>query len=128
MGHILIHQCLDCGYGDELYEGVGMMFYSLRNGISGVSKSRREKILSLLGRDDLSNVEFSHKIFVCPECNQQGSRFDFRLAYGDGKEYQPYFLCSNCWTRLIEDPDPYQSRPCPSCGSKKVIFNMGLWD
>ena len=128
MGDILILYCQDCGYSAELLHGRGMTFPSLEQVIFRVSKPRREKVLELLKREDLSSVGYGPEIFICPECNLQGSRFDFRIEYGEGEVYQPYFLCSQCRTRLVLDANPHQPRPCPCCGSKDVYLNIGDWD
>jgi predicted RNA-binding Zn-ribbon protein involved in translation (DUF1610 family) len=128
MGDILILNCPDCGYRDELSQGHGMKFTSLQNVISAVSKSRRDEVLKLLKREHVSDIEYGYEIFVCPECKLQGSRFDYQIEYGEDQVYQPYFLCSRCHTKLKNDPDPYQDRPCPYCGSDKVLHSFGLWD
>ncbi len=128
MGNKLILACQGCGYYAELMHGRGMTFRSLEQILSRVSMPRREKVLELLKREDLSSVGFGPEIFICPECSLQGSRFNYRLEYGDGEVYQPYFLCSRCRTRLVVDPNPYQPRPCPCCGSEDVYLNIGEWD
>ena len=128
MGDILILNCLDCGYTADLYEGHGMMFTSLIDVISLVPETRRDDVLNLLTRDDVSKIEYGYRIFICPECDLQGSRFDYQIEYGEDQVYQPYFLCSRCRTKLEIDPDPYKERPCPCCGSDKVLHSFGLWD
>lgn len=128
MGDLFSLYCQDCGYGVELRTGVGMLFGSMENVLFLVSKSRREKVKELLQRVDLASVQYSHTIFTCPECTLQGSRFNYRIKYGEGEVYQPYFLCSHCRTQLEEADYPRNTKHCPVCGSKNVITGSGCWD
>ena len=128
MGDLFSLYCQDCGYEVELHSGVGMMYSSLENVLFLVSKARREKVKELLRREDLSAVSYKHTIFTCPECSLQDSRFNFRIEYGEGEVYQPYFLCSHCRTRLVEDDQPRITDQCPVCGSMNVMTGFGVWD
>jgi len=128
MGDLFSLYCQDCGYDVELLTGVGMMYSSLENVLFLVSDARREEVKELLQRDDLSSVAYKQTIFTCPECSLQESRFNYRIEYGDGEVYQPYFLCSRCRTKLVEDDQPRIIDQCPVCGSKNVMAGSGVWD
>ena len=128
MGDLFSLYCQDCGYGVELRLGVGMIFVGRENLPEMVSKPRREKVRELLKRPDSDLVKCSHDLFLCPGCNLQASRFDYRIEYGDGEVYQPYFLCSHCRSRLVDDEHVRIMDQCPKCGSKNVFTGSGCWD
>ena len=128
MGDLFSLGCRDCGYTVELRLGVGMLFGSRENLPKWVSKPRRARVQELLEREDLTNVQYSHDLFICPKCNLQASRFNYRIEYGDGEVYQPYFLCSHCRSRLVEDEHVRFMDHCPKCGSENVNTGYGCWD
>jgi DNA-directed RNA polymerase subunit RPC12/RpoP len=128
MGDLFSLFCQDCGYEVELLSGIGMMYSSLENVLFLVSKARREKVKKLIQREDLSEVHYKQTIYSCPDCSLQESRLNYRIEYGEGEVYQPYFLCSRCRTRLAEDDQPRLTDHCPVCDSKNVLTGYGIWD
>ena len=126
-------ECNNCGYGNSICLGIGMMYSSLERVISLVSPKRREQVLTILHRQDVHDVRYEHKIFICPRCNMLTGRFDFSIAYNDGQVYKPYFRCPECRTKLIALEEPIDEHirkiPCPECGKKSLTYLVEiLWD
>jgi transcription elongation factor Elf1 len=129
MGDSITVECKSCDYQNKFILGVGMRYFSLENVIDLVSPTRREEVLKLLQRQDVKDVRYEHKLFVCPNCNNLAERFDFSISYDDGQTYSPDFRCPDCRTKLIQLDKPIDNIPCPNCGEKTLIhFPSVLWD
>lgn len=129
MGHGITIHCESCDYYANFILGIGMMYSSLERVISEVSPARREKVKNLLQRKDIQSVDYEHKLFICPKCNNLAQHFDFSITYNQGQVYQPYFRCPTCHMKLVPLEEPVTSTPCPECGQLTLVEEMTmLWD
>jgi transcription elongation factor Elf1 len=129
MGDGITVECKSCDYQNNFILGVGMRYFSLENVIDLVSPTSREEVLDLLQRQDVKDVRYEHKLFVCPNCNNLAERFDFSISYDDGQTYSPYFRCPDCRTKLVQLDKPIDNIRCPNCGEKTLIhYPSVLWD
>ncbi len=81
MGQGITIECKSCDYIETFILGMGMMYSSLENVISLVSPKRQEAVLNILQYEDVHEVTYAHKLFVCPQCNTLAGRFDFSISY-----------------------------------------------
>jgi len=128
MGYLFSLYCQDCGFSQELRLGVGMLFLGSENLVPMLPKGKREKVRELLMRPGATLTSCSYDLFLCPKCDLQASRLNFQINFGEGEVYQPYFRCSLCRTRLVEDEYPRLLDHCPKCGSRYVVTGSGIWD
>lgn len=129
MGHFISVDCESCDFQESFMIGVGMAYFSLENVISQVSPNRRSKVKALLQRQDIHDIRYEHKIFVCPNCDHLAGRFDFFISYGDRQTYSPYFRCPDCRTRLVPLTEPITTLRCPECSQKSLVESTtGFWD
>lgn len=129
MGYGITVECASCDYKETFMLGVGMMYGSLENVISQVTAARREEVLDILHHHEVEGVSYEHKLFICPNCNTLGERFDYSIFYEDGQLCKPYFRCSECRTKLVPVEEPITSLRCSKCGNKNLTSNETvLWD
>ena len=129
MGEGITVECTSCDYTETFWLGIGFMYSSLENVIFLVSKSRQDDVLNILQNENVYDVTYEHKLFICPKCHHLASRFDYAILYNDNKVYQPYFRCSECRTKLVPVEEPVENIPCPICSRKSLTqFASIMWD
>lgn len=129
MGYGITVECASCDYQETFMLGVGMMYWSLENVISQVSVARREEVVDILHHHAVEGTEYEHKMYICPNCNTLGERFDYSIYYDEGRIYQPYFRCSKCRTKLVALEEPISSLQCSKCGNTSLTSHETvMWD
>jgi predicted RNA-binding Zn-ribbon protein involved in translation (DUF1610 family) len=129
MGHGITIECESCDYQGTFMLGVGMMYSSMENVISQVNPTRREIVLDILRHHKVLETSYEHKMFVCPNCQTLGERFDYSIYYDDGHIYEPYFRCSECRNKLVPLEESINNISCSRCGKTTLISNETvMWD
>jgi RNase P subunit RPR2 len=129
MGHGITIECESCDYQETFMIGVGMMYASLENVISQVSPARRKEVRDILQHHEVEGTSYEHKMFICPNCDTLGERFDFSIDFDDGQIYEPYFRCSECRTKLVPLKEPISSISCSKCGEITLVSHETImWD
>jgi len=129
MGYGITVECASCDYQETFMLGVGMMYGSLENVITQVSPARREEVIDILRNHAVEGTEYEHKLFICPNCNNLGERFDYSIFYDDGQLYEPYFRCSECRTKLVPLEESIKAIRCSRCGESTLASHETvMWD
>jgi DNA-directed RNA polymerase subunit RPC12/RpoP len=129
MGQGITIECKSCKYRETFILGVGMGYFSLENVINLVSVNHKNEILNILHNENINDIDYQHKLFMCPHCHKLASRFDYLIQYNINKKLSPIFHCPECKTQMISVIEPIENIPCPECGEKSLTksFSM-LWD
>ena len=129
MGQGITIECKSCDYQESFTLGVGMRYFSLENVINLVDTNHRDKVLHILQNEKIIEINYQHKLFVCPHCNKIASRFDYIILYNDNKKSSPIFHCPECKTKMVVVKEPIEKIPCPKCDRKTLIKSISMiWD
>lgn len=131
MGHGITVLCKNCQHEETYRLGIGMLYSSLEAVMDfAVDRRRRKKIREILSTHKPEIIEYSHKLYACPQCETAHERFYVKLSTFERLLYETEFTCSTCKSKLVEmDPDGIERCRCGKCGEKALESFLGVcWD
>jgi hypothetical protein len=131
MGSGYVLHCSNCLFEQNVYLGVGMLYFSLENVVGQLHPSRRARVLDILTDHSVEKTDYWKALYRCEKCGRFYNRLYARIEYDDGKVYETRYKCPKCRRLLKEVPGDFDPTTvaCPSCGESCLeVQGDILWD
>ncbi|MCS5594965.1 MAG: hypothetical protein NZ730_10550 [Porticoccaceae bacterium] len=122
--------CGNCEHISEYLFGVGMLYSSIDRVAHLLPKGAQRLIADIRSKQEITQVDYAHKLYECPSCDTTHPRFYLSFRYGENQMFQPDYRCGDCWGPLrVAQKDIFSYR-CRKCGARQLRreFEICPWD
>ena len=113
--------CGNCEHVSEYLFGVGMSYSSIDIVANFLPKGAQKLIADIRSKQEITQVDYAHKLYECPRCDTTHPRFYLSFRYGENQMFQPDYRCGDCRGPLHSAQKDILSYKCRQCG----VSNLG---
>lgn len=130
MGFKISASCKNCTYKKKFMLGQGYQDYKIEAIIKYFQDDDKNKISSLVEKDDIDRFLFNIYLTSCDSCKSINETPIIRIQTKSGTSICIGDNCSSCKKKLktLSNNNEFDQVSCPNCGSTLDIKNIGLWD
>lgn len=125
MGQLLMAKCEKCNYSQIFKVGGGLndsLYQNFKNEFSDTQINRITQLIST----SIGQISINRELRQCNDCKTLFIMPVALISYFNGKVVRVEGVCNNCGSKNVEKSS--NDTPCPQCGAKLKIKNLGLWD